>query len=562
MAVGSEHDLLPLIRTAADNRVPVQALEWVVSNPAVLSIDALTGRAKALSAGTVVVTVRTPGVEAGSAQIVVTVTDKQISGPEITVVPMMSHLAVGESVSLQAQVRLPDGQVNGNVVWSSSDSTIASVNPSSGVATVLKPGRVTILASYLVDSRFSGLATLMVYRTRTEIPPSPVPSALSAPSRAPASELARPTPKASTPSEGSSVSSDPPTTPIGPSATKKPTPSTAAPSTEPTSAPQGLMGVVSTLAGSSKGFQDGRGTDAMFDYPRGLAVGPDGTVYVADSDNHRIRKISPSGVVTTFAGSTQGFSDGVGEGAQFNGPRGLAIDSAGNLYVADRDNNCIREVSPDGTVSTIAGQRPGEGTETWGYTDGKAGDARFSSPYSLAWSPDGSLYIADVGNNRIRKLSPDGVVTTLAGSAAGFADGLRPAGQFNYLAGLTLGPDGTLYVVDDTRIRKVSPKGAVTTLAGSTTQGFLDGTGTGARFTEPYGVAYGPGGILYVSDYDHHIRKVTLKGVVTTLAGSTQGFADGRGSLAQFNSPNGVAFGPDGILYVTDTYNHRIRMVR
>ena len=175
-------------------------------------------------------------------------------------------------------------------------------------------------------------------------------------------------------------------------------------------------GVVSTLAGSTQGNTDGTGTSAQFDYPTGVAVDGAGNVYVADYDNHRIRKITASGVVSTLAGSTQGNTDGTGTSAKFAYPRGVAVDGAGNVYVADQYNDRIRKITASGVVSTLAGSSSG-------YADGTGTSAKFYNPTGVAVDGAGNVYVADYYNHRIRKITASGVVSTLAGSTYGYTDG-------------------------------------------------------------------------------------------------------------------------------------------
>jgi type II secretory pathway pseudopilin PulG/sugar lactone lactonase YvrE len=317
--------------------------------------------------------------------------------------------------------------------------------------------------------------------------------------------------------------------------------------------------VVSTLAGSgTAGFTDGTGAAAQFDTPAGVAVDASGTVYLADAFNHRIRKISPAGVVSTLAGSgTPGSSDSTGTAAQFNTPLGVAVDSYGTVYVADSYNNLIRKITPAGVVSTLAGS-------TAGSSDGTGAAAQFYYPAGIAVDSSGTVYVADIYNNLIRKITPAGVVSTLAGSTRGFADGTGAAAQFNDPGSVAVDSSGTVYVTDsgNNLIRKISPAGVVSTLAGSGTPGSSDGTGAAAQFNYPFGVAVDTSGTVYVADaYNHRIRKITPAGVVSTLAGSTAGFADGTGAAAQFTAPTCVAVGSSGTVYVTDTYNHRIRKI-
>jgi len=321
--------------------------------------------------------------------------------------------------------------------------------------------------------------------------------------------------------------------------------------------------VVTTVAGSTQGYADGTGPAAQFYSPHGVAVDTAGNLYVADTDNHRIRQIViATGVVTTLAGSgAAAFVDGTGTTAQFNYPIDVAVDTAGNLYVADTGNQRIRKiVVATGVVTTLAGDG------TYGYADGTGTAAQFRSPYGVAVDTAGNLYVADTGNQRIRKIVvATGAVTTVAGSTQGYADGTGTAAQFRSPYGVAVDTAGNLYVADsaNSRICKiVVATGVVTTLAGST-QGYADGTGTAARFDWPQGVAVDTAGNLYVADtYSPRIRKIVVAtGVVTTLAGGTYGYADGTGPAAQFSLLVSVAADTVGNLYVADAFNYRIRQL-
>ena len=315
---------------------------------------------------------------------------------------------------------------------------------------------------------------------------------------------------------------------------------------------------VSTLAGSTQGFTDGTGTSAKFYNPTRVAVDGAGNVYVADLSNHRIRKITTSGVVSTLAGSgTSGYTDGTGTSAQFNSPTGVAVDGAGNVYVADQGNHRIRKITTSGVVSTLAGS-------TYGYTDGTGTSAKFYNPFGVAVDGAGNVYVADQGNHRIRKITESGVVSTLAGSTYGYTDGTGTSAKFAYPFGVAVDGAGNVYVADynNQRIRKITASGVVSTLAGST-YGYRDGTGTSAQFAYPFGVAVDGAGNVYVADESNHrIRKITASGVVSTLAGSgTSGNADGTGTSAKFKNPTGVAVDGAGNVYVGDYNNHSIRKI-
>jgi sugar lactone lactonase YvrE len=339
-------------------------------------------------------------------------------------------------------------------------------------------------------------------------------------------------------------------------------------------------GVVTTLAGSAgkSGTNDGTGANALFNYPEGLAMDTAGNLYVADDGNNTIRRVTPAGVVTTLAGSTQfnpagrllfGSADGTNSAAQFNGPAGVAVDSAGNVYVGDDNNFTIRKVAPLGTnwvVTTLAGTVP------YGNADGMGSAARFNGPRGVALDGAGNVYVGDAVNYTVRKVTPEGAVTTLAGLAGAFgsADGTGSAARFERPDGVTVDSAGNVYVadVDANTIRKVTPAGVVTTLAGSPgNAGSADGTNSAALFNGPFGVAVDISSNVYVGDSGNDtIRKVTPVGtnwVVTTLAGSAgnAGSADGTGTNALFNYPLGVALDSAGNLYVADEGNDTIRKV-
>jgi sugar lactone lactonase YvrE len=326
-------------------------------------------------------------------------------------------------------------------------------------------------------------------------------------------------------------------------------------------------GVVTTLAGAGTvGSADGTGAAAQFHFPSGVAVDSAGNLYVTDSSNSTIRKVTPAGVVTTLAGAVgvAGSADGVGSTARFFDPQGVAVDSAGNFYVADVGGDTLRKVTPAGVVTTLAGA-PG----IVGSADGTGPAARFHSPVGVAVDSAGNLYVTDLGNSTIRKVTPAGVVTTLAGAAGmlGSVDGTGAAARFNALQGVAVDGAGNFYVADTNNdiIRKVTPAGVVTTLAGAAGMlGSTDGTGAAARFHFPQGVAVDSAGNLYVTDSGAStIRKVTPAGVVTTLAGAAGmvGSADGTGAAARFSGPRGVAVDSAGNLYIADTSNSTIRKI-
>lgn len=333
-------------------------------------------------------------------------------------------------------------------------------------------------------------------------------------------------------------------------------------------------GVVTTLAGvaGSGGSSDGTGSAAWFYAPSGVAVDRSGTLYVTDTVNNTIRKITPAGEVTTLAGlpGKAGSTDGIGSTARFNYPYGVAIDTSDNLYVTDSNNATVRKVTPAGVVTTVAGLAGNPGI-----ADGTGSAARFDHPYGIAVDDAGNLYVADRLYSIIRKISPAREVTTLAGLAGSYAsaDGTGTAARFIFPNGVAVDRSGNVYVGDEYNqtIRKITPNGNVTTLAGlARASGSADGRGSAARFNYPTGVAVDGSGNVYVADsFNHTIRKITSAGVVTTLAGlagsealaGRYGSSDGTGSAARFRTPYGLALDGLGNLYIADTQNYTIRKI-
>jgi sugar lactone lactonase YvrE len=270
------------------------------------------------------------------------------------------------------------------------------------------------------------------------------------------------------------------------------------------------------------GRTDGTGAAARFTRPQGVATDSAGNLYVADTSNDAIRKITPAGVVSTLAGTAgiKGSSDGTGAAARFQVPFGVTTDSAGNIYVADTFNGTIRKITPAGVVTTLAGTAGVEGS-----TDGTGAAARFSDPFAVATDSAGNVYVADNGSNTIRKITPAGVVTTFAGTAGltGSTDGTGAAARFNLPHGVAVDSASNVYVADsrNNTIRKITPAGMVTTLAGKAgVEGSTDGTGAAARFNLPDGVAVDSASNVYVADYGNHtIRKITPSGMVSTVVG-------------------------------------------
>lgn len=318
---------------------------------------------------------------------------------------------------------------------------------------------------------------------------------------------------------------------------------------------------VQTLAGSgSSGSVNGPALSASFRTPYALASDTSGNIYIADQLAQNIRKINTSGEVSLLAGGNKsGFQDGIADEARFNSPSGIAIDPSGNVYISDQNNHSIRKISPLGIVSTFAGNG------TPGYADGTGEVARFKYPAGLAVDASGNVYVADRGNNLIRVINANGKVSTLAGNrATGFADGAVLSAMFNAPTGIAISSSGDLFIADqvNNRIRKIDPAGQVSTIAGSGTFTYLDARGTLAGFRYPTGITLGSDGSLYVTDQlNHNVRRISKDGLVSTVAGTGSGFSEGSGSSAKFRNPSGICIAPSGELYIADFYNYRIRKI-
>lgn len=323
--------------------------------------------------------------------------------------------------------------------------------------------------------------------------------------------------------------------------------------------------IVSTVLGSGTATQvDGTGTAATFFYPIGVSIAA-GQLYIADYAKVRVADLSTT-VVTTLAGnSVRGFTDGTGAAAAFKLIADVAADATGtNLYVTDALNNAIRKiVIASGAVTTISGLPH--------TADGTGSLARFYYPYDIATTSTGNLWVANYGDNNIRQVTPAGDVTTIVGTDATtngtLTDGPAATAGFAALTAIATDSAGNAYVTDDDSVRKITAAGDVTTLAGSGTPGLADGTGAAASFNAPGGLAVLANGDLVVADTgNHRLRRVTQAGVVTTLAGSTAGTADGAILSATFDTPSDVAVAPDGSIYVVQNPgtvygNHMVRKI-
>ena len=320
---------------------------------------------------------------------------------------------------------------------------------------------------------------------------------------------------------------------------------------------------VSTVAGNGvQGYIDATGAAARFNYPVGVTADSAGNLYVIDQSS-TVRKINSAGAVSTIAGTNglNGFVDATGAGARFNSLDGISLDPSGtNMYAGDPGNNAIRKITATGIVTTYGH------SVIQDLLDGPLGTAHFYLPEYIAVDINGIIYFSDFGNNRIRKITPAGVVSSVAGggSAPGVADGTGTGATIKSPLGLTTDAQGNIYYTENYNhsVRKITPAGVLTTLAGGV-QGFADGTGSAAQFYTPFGICADNAGNVYVADHDNNrIRKITAAGVVTTIAGSNgQGYKDGDGAAAYFNNPDGMTIDKNGNLYVADTRNHAIRKV-
>lgn len=327
-------------------------------------------------------------------------------------------------------------------------------------------------------------------------------------------------------------------------------------------------GAVSTLAGmtNTPGAVDGTGSAARFNHPRGIAVDAAGNLYVGDVNNYTIRKITPAGAVTTLAGTAgaSGYVDAVGAAARFQGDlQGIAVDGAGVVYAADHNNNVVRRILPDGTVSTLAGTNG-----AYDHADGLPGVAKFKTMRGLVADGSGNLYLADVSNYVLRKISTStGAATTVAGAVGVQAhlDGIGSAARFSWTCGLAIGPDGMVYAADwsSGRIRKYNPATHEVSTVASAGSGYLDGPVATAKFNGPCAIVTAADGTLYVSDWANGTIRKIAGGQVTTFAGThvVQGNTNGDLATATFRECGALVFDAAGNLLVADAYNYAIRKI-
>lgn len=314
--------------------------------------------------------------------------------------------------------------------------------------------------------------------------------------------------------------------------------------------------MVTTVAGDGEPhFADGPVLLSKFRAPLDVAATSNGVLYVADALNHRIRKIE-NGKVTTVAGfDREDTTSGVGTSAGYAAPIQITSDATGNLYTLDIHDYRIRKINSNALVTVVAGNG------VRGFANGRADTARFGECSGIAADASGNIFVSDFDALRIRKISVDGIVTTLAGDGRrGFVDANGEAAEFFSIGGIVFDKQGNLFVADWNRIRKISPTGDVTTFVGGNTSGLQDGGPSVATFTAIADIVIDGQGNLYVTD-ENRIRKITPQGEVSTIAGNTSGYHDGDGSVAQFNGADGLGIDAQGNLYVADANNNRIRKI-
>ena len=334
-------------------------------------------------------------------------------------------------------------------------------------------------------------------------------------------------------------------------------------------------GIISTVVGNGTNGYSGDGasaTSAQLSYPLFMAFDSAGNMYITDFGNDAVRKVTPSGIISTVAGNGSGGYSGDGgaaTSAQLFSPRGIAVDSSGNLYIADSDNNVVRKVTKTtGVISTIAGN----GTAGYSGDGGAANGSTLYHPDGLSLDSTGNLYLADIGNNVVRKISTTGIISTVAGTgSSGFSGdgGLATRATLYGVAAVTLDSTGSIFIADNGNnvIRKVNTSGVISTIAGVGSSG-LSGNGkaaTTATLDRPHAEAFDAAGNLYIVDQVNNVvRKITPAGVITTIAGTGSiGYSGdgGAATSATLNNPQGIAIDAAGNIFIADTGNNVVRKV-
>ncbi|MEU5667420.1 RICIN domain-containing protein [Streptomyces longwoodensis] len=331
---------------------------------------------------------------------------------------------------------------------------------------------------------------------------------------------------------------------------------------------------IKTVAGTGVAGSTGDNDSAraaQLNRPYGVAVDSTGTVYVCEFSGHRVRRITTDGKITNVAGTGRaGFSgdNGPAASAQLNSPREVAVDSAGAVYIADAGNHRVRKITPDGTISTVAGT----GAAGFGGDGGPATAARLNGPFGVAVDSTDTLYLSDYYNHRVRKVTPDGTISTVVGNGTGAYKGdggPAAAAQLNGPHAVMTDGSGNLFIADysNQRVRKVSADGTVSTVAGTGAAGFSGdgGPATSAKLSGPTGLAMDSSGDLFVADYgNHRVRKVSADGTISTVAGTGAAGFSGDGGLpasTQLNNPIALTVDCVDTLYIADFANNRVRKI-
>jgi sugar lactone lactonase YvrE len=308
--------------------------------------------------------------------------------------------------------------------------------------------------------------------------------------------------------------------------------------------------IVAGMSGSFSALDTGIATTSQLNIPRGVTADSSGNFYIADTNNNLIRKVTTSGAISTIAGGGI-LNDGIATNTQLNSPFGVAVDNSGNVYIADTTNNIIRKVTTAGAISTIAGGGS--------LNDGIATNTQLITPRGVAADSSGNIYIADTGNHNIRKVTPAGAISTIAGGGS-LNDGIATNTQLSSPSGIAADSNGNIYIADSGNqvIRKVTPAGSINTIAGTLGS-------TGGPFTQnlnnPSGVAVDGNGNVYIADTNNHvIKKVNSVGAISTIVGGGSSPSTNP-LLTQLNTPFGVAVDSKGYIYIANTNDHTIRKV-